>query len=135
MSLGNCNICGRGAGVVYPLLPGSPKFCSEHHTPQHAGPFGADFTPSDAEMDALFDEFVRDTELVFKPPYNPQINTWKEKSGRMLKLTSLDDSHLFNIRRWIVSRAADPRFDRVEGVPEALAAIDKEIRRRAGVEP
>lgn len=46
-SLGNCVICGKEASVVYPLLPGSPAFCSEHHNAKDAGPYGCDFSGPD----------------------------------------------------------------------------------------
>ena len=45
--LGHCKVCGADAGVTYPLLPGSPAFCSAHHNPRDAGPFGCDFSGPD----------------------------------------------------------------------------------------
>lgn len=39
--------CVREAVCWYPLLPGEPHFCSEHHTPKHAGRYGCDFSGPD----------------------------------------------------------------------------------------
>lgn len=46
-SLGPCVICGGPSVVVYPLLPGEPRFCHEHYTPKHAEPYGVDFSGPD----------------------------------------------------------------------------------------
>jgi hypothetical protein len=39
--------CKEQMSAEYPLLPGSPRFCSEHHNPEFAGKFGCDFTGPD----------------------------------------------------------------------------------------
>jgi hypothetical protein len=46
-SLGKCVICGKEASVLYPLLPGAPAFCDDHHNPKDAGPYGCDFSGPD----------------------------------------------------------------------------------------
>jgi hypothetical protein len=53
MSLGKCVICGNEAVALYPLLPGSPAFCSKHYNPKDAGPYGVDFSPSDNMPDDI----------------------------------------------------------------------------------
>ena len=39
--------CNKDATVWYPLLSGNPRFCSEHHNPKDAEPYGCDLTPKD----------------------------------------------------------------------------------------
>ena len=47
--LGTCVIpgCGKDAVVVYPLLLGEPRFCSEHYNEHDAGLYGCDFSEPD----------------------------------------------------------------------------------------
>ena len=43
--------CSGKATVWYPLLENCPSFCSKHHTPEYAEPFGCDFSgPDDFEI-------------------------------------------------------------------------------------
>ena len=42
-----CLICGQEGSVEYPLLDNQPTFCSKHHTPKYAEPYGADFSGPD----------------------------------------------------------------------------------------
>ena len=54
--LGNCIVCGAKASVEYPLLPNDPRFCSKHHNPKDAGPYGCDFSgPDDSDIPDEFD--------------------------------------------------------------------------------
>ena len=56
-SLGRCVVCGEEACVLYPLLSDKSTFCSEHHNPKDAGPFGCDFTgPDDFDIPFGCDE-------------------------------------------------------------------------------
>ena len=127
MSLGNCAIDGKEASVVYPLLPGKPAFCSEHHNARDAGPFGADFSgPDDFDIPDLWDDI--DPILAFTPPYDQETGVWTDRGGNQRLLSALDDPHLLNIRRWIVQRASE--FSKTRNVNETLKAVDTEITRR-----
>lgn len=90
-SLGRCAVCGGEAGVLYPLLPGEPAFCSEHHNPRDAGPFGCDFTgPDDFDIPDVWDVlsgFHGDRETF----------TWKDREGNIHKLKDIDGRYLQNI--------------------------------------
>ena len=33
--------------ALYPMLPGSPRFCGKHHNEKYAGPYGCDFSGPD----------------------------------------------------------------------------------------
>ncbi len=95
--LGNCRVCGKDAGVTYPLLPGSPAFCSEHHNSRDAGPFGCDFSGPDD-----FDIPFNDEDVPFRPSLLPQeLNrytfVWIDKGGVRHLLKDVDDYYLQNI--------------------------------------
>ena len=46
--LGTCVVpgCKKSAGVTYPLLPGSPGFCEDHHR-SHGEQYSVDFSSPD----------------------------------------------------------------------------------------
>lgn len=87
--LGKCTVCGENATALYPLLPGEPKFCNDHHNPRDAGPFGCDFTgPDDFDIPVDFDDEIgldRDNFV------------WKDKEGTEHPLSTIDDRYLQNI--------------------------------------
>ena len=123
MSLGKCVIDGQPASVVYPLLAGSPAFCNKHHNSHDAGPFGADFSgPDDFDIPDDFD-------MVFRPPYNEKTGEWTDQTGKTKKLSALEDSHLWNIRGWIIRISEQPRWDAVN-IEDAMLAVDREITTR-----
>ncbi len=99
-SLGNCRICGKDAGVLYPLLPGSPAFCHEHHNQQDAGKFGCDLSgPDDFDIP---DDF---STIDFDPPKPQRLDRrsfiWTDKQGEQHRLRDIGDSYLSNIIRYL----------------------------------
>lgn len=86
MSLGSCSVCGGDASVTYPLLSGSPSFCSTHHNQGDAGGFGCDFTgPDDFDIPDMFEDIDLDTSV------------WTTRDGKRIPLEKLETSHLDNI--------------------------------------
>lgn len=94
--LGNCNVCGKDATALYPLLPREPAFCSDHHNPRDAGPFGCDFSePDDFDIPIA-------GELLF-PEVEP---LWVTKDGKeFYDGQDIEDDHLLNIV-WLLHRRA-----------------------------
>lgn len=97
--LGKCVVCGGHASALYPLLPNSPAFCSEHHNPKDAGPFGCDFSgPDDFEIP--------------EPPwpetkFNMKTFVWTDKEGNKHKLRDIDDRYLQNIINFLKRRVTE----------------------------
>lgn len=43
---------------LYPLLPGEPRFCGEHHNAKYAGKYGCDFSgPDDFDIPDFVDDY------------------------------------------------------------------------------
>lgn len=99
-SLGKCVICGGEAGVLYPLLPGEPAFCSEHHNPRDAGPFGCDFTGPD-------DFDIPDEPFYSSGMFDRETFVWTDKEGVKYKLADIDDGYLQNIINFLRRRVVD----------------------------
>jgi hypothetical protein len=111
--LGNCRICNDHATVVYPLLPGSPAFCSEHHNPRDAGPFGADFSGPD-DFDIPWEDYIPQKPFPLDPtfdslPFKEQRKIWKwsTKDKRTFKLCRLTDRHIRNIIPYMERRKTE----------------------------
>lgn len=97
-SLGKCVVCGKGAAVLYPLLPNEPAFCSEHHNPRDAGPFGCDFTGPD-------DFDIPDEPLEYTPEmFDRESFIWIDKEGSEHELKDIDDRYLNNIINFLTKR-------------------------------
>lgn len=97
-SLGKCVVCGKEAAALYPLLPNEPAFCSEHHNPKDAGPFGCDFTgPDDFDIP---DEFLEYTPEMF----DRESLIWTDKEGNEHELKDIDDQYLNNIINFLTKR-------------------------------
>jgi len=113
MSLGSCTICGEDACVEYPLLGGSPRFCSSHHNPKDAGPFGCDFSGPD-DFDIPFEEYDPFDVWREKGALNHfrEIFIWTTKDGRKLHVKEIGDTHLQNIVN-LLNRRLDsiPEFE------------------------
>ena len=126
-SLGKCSVCGKEAGVLYPLLPGEPKFCGEHHNPKDAGPFGCDLSgPDDFDIpepwiDSL--EFCEDRETF----------VWTDREGNKHKLSDVDNVYLQNIISFLRRRL--PLMEVLSAVywSEVVVFLEKEQRLRANV--
>ncbi len=99
--LGDCAICGKDASALYPLLSGSPAFCSEHHNPKDAGPFGCDFTgPDDFDIPLGGDN-------PWAQEYEP---VWVDKEGNpYYSEDDIKDDHLVNIVRFLQRKAREAR--------------------------
>jgi len=96
--LGKCSVCGKDAGVVYPLLPGSPAFCSAHHTPQSAGPFGCDFSgPDDFDIPFDGDDVPFHIGLLGYQKLDRKVFVWTDREGVRHKLKDIGDVYLTNI--------------------------------------
>ncbi|KKK92772.1 hypothetical protein LCGC14_2699590 [marine sediment metagenome] len=110
-SLGDCRVCGGEASTSYPLLPGGPAFCSDHHNEKDAGPFGADFSGPDD-----FDIPVCDNDEPWDEPrlFDKKNFVWTDRDGEKHKLTDIDDVYLTNIVRFL-GRSLDsiPGFAKV----------------------
>ena len=104
-SLGRCSVCGEDATVLYPLLAGEPKFCSGHHNPEDAGPFGCDFSgpddfdipwgPSVLEEYDPYGELVGYTKKQFKEWHKKFV--WTDREGVDHEIQDIDDVYLRNI--------------------------------------
>lgn len=119
--LGKCSVCKGEATVLYPLLSGSPSFCSAHHNPQDAGPFGADFTgPDDFDIPLCADD------VPFRP--GPTFLTrgrfvWTDQCGVRHKLSDIDDDYLSNIINFL-------RRKRLVEFNEMILFLEGELQRR-----
>lgn len=99
-SLGKCAVCGKEAGVLYPLLSGEPAFCSKHHNPKDAGPFGCDFTgPDDFDMP--------DGPFYGLEVFDRETFEWKDREGVRHKLVDVDDRYLQNIINFLGRRVVE----------------------------
>jgi len=130
--LGNCRVCGEGAGVVYPLLPGSPAFCSEHHNPRDAGPFGCDFSGPDD-----FDIPIDDEDVPFRPlpqKFNRDTFVWGDKEGNRHLLKDIDDCYLQNIINYLERGEGHVSDDSVKRREDVIVFLKKEARRRGIIE-
>jgi len=99
-SLGKCRVCGGDAGVVYPLLPGSPAFCSGHHNQESAGPFGCDFSgPDDFDIPWCAEDIPFTSPRVQKLDRDTFI--WTDKGETKHSLAAIDDQYLQNIINYL----------------------------------
>ena len=97
--LGNCRICGKDAGVVYPLLPSSPAFCSDHHNPKDTAPWGCDFSGPD-DFDIPIDE-----EYHYEVPGLAEGDPiWRTKEKKKVFLSEMTDSHIVNTLNYLNKR-------------------------------
>lgn len=124
-SLGKCAVCGKEAGALYPLLPGGPAFCSEHHNPRDAGPFGCDFTgPDDFDIPCEWE----------LPPYvfvgDRRTFTWKDREGNVHRLKDIDDRYLANIISHLRKRLAQLDTDLAAYWSEVIVFLENEQGRR-----
>jgi len=104
-SLGKCSIpgCGKEAGALYPLLPGKPCFCHEHHNPKNAGPFGCDFTgPDDFDIPFGDDDVPFHTRIPKYQKLDRKVFVWTDREGVRHKLKDIDDTYLTNIINFLV---------------------------------
>ncbi len=100
-SMDKCSVCGGEAVVLYPLLSGEPGFCSEHHNPRDAGPFGCDFTgPDDFDIPGPFD----DERYLLVPEFSRGTFVWKDRTGTCHRLKDIDDTYLTNIINYLGRR-------------------------------
>jgi len=99
-SLGECVVCGKEAGVLYPLLPGEPAFCSEHHNPKDAWPFGCDFTGPD-------DFDIPDEPLFSAEMFDSETFVWTDREGIKHRLVDIDDGYLRNIINFLGRTAVE----------------------------
>ena len=117
--LGRCSVCSRDAGVMYPLLAGSPAFCSDHHNSKDAGPFGCDFTGPDD-----FDPPLWNEEPEFREPILQRRRfVWTDKDGNDHKLKDIDNYYLMNIINFLT------RKDNEE-LTRTIAFLKKEVEKR-----
>jgi len=126
MSLGKCSIrgCGREAGVLYPLLAGSPAFCREHHNSRDAGRFGCDlgdnFDPPMEDMDS-------EREYGFEEPLLTRRGfIWVDIDGDEHRLSDIDDRYLGNIIGYLKRKT----LEGLEGAERTIKFLERESRRR-----
>ena len=124
-SLGKCVICGKEAGVIYPLLLREPAFCSEHHNPKDAGPFGCDFTgPDDFDI-----PFPGEFDSIFTG--NRKTFVWTDKEGNKHKLKDIDDRYLQNIIGFLRRKSANMEdMDSATYWTEVIVFLEKEQKIR-----
>ena len=90
-----CTVCGADAGVEYPLLAGSPAFCSTHHTQEVAGRYGCDL--SDDHDDFDIPDWEEDEPKPWYMLDGPK-PIWIDNSGKEYwHEKDFDDNHLINI--------------------------------------
>lgn len=109
---GRCVVCGGNASVNYPLLSGSPNFCSAHHNPHDAGPFGCDFTgPDDFDIpDEWPFEFFHKV-VTGLPRFDAKKFVWTDREGVKHKLRDIDDAYLTNIINYLERRVNEMNED------------------------
>ena len=108
-SLGKCRICGKESAVVYPLLPGAPAFCSNHHNPKDSGPFGCDFTcPDDFDMPEVW---YSEAQIYHREEGPFDVVRWDfiwtDINKQRHRLRDIDDRYLQNIINFIKRKLAD----------------------------
>ena len=129
MSLGKCRVCGSGASVVYPLLPGSPAFCSEHHNPKDAGPFGCDFSdPDDFDIPWGDDEWLHGD--VRPQKLNRDTFIWRDREGGAHLLVDIDDQYLQNIINFLKRGEGRVACGLAERRRDVVKFLEKEAKRR-----
>ena len=141
-SLGKCSVCGKEAGVLYPLLPGEPAFCSSHHNPKDAGPFGADFTGPD-DFDIPWEDLTYE-EMFGKEKYRRETFIWTDRKGVEHKLEDIDNKYLQNIISLLKRKVESiPPFDyalkigvvdterEVSGLEALIEFLEEEQRERS----
>lgn len=127
-SLGKCIVCGKGAGVLYPLLPNSPAFCSEHHNPKDAGSFGCDFTgPDDFDI-----PFPGEFDAVFVG--NRDTFVWTDREGVKHELADIDDIYLHNIIGFLRRRVCGVCTLSSDYWSAVMEFLEREQRVRGGVD-
>lgn len=135
--LGSCAICSKDAGVLYPLLPGSPAFCSEHHNPRDAGPFGADFSgPDDFDIPEEWPfDFPHRSVPRRAPLQKLDVKTfvWTDREGERHRLKDIDDTYLVNIIRFL-SRGEGQVSGGSETRRQEVIAFLKGVARKRGLE-
>jgi hypothetical protein len=111
--LGKCSIssCRNNAGVMFPLLAGSPAYCS-HHAPMDTGPDDFDIP--------LWDE---ETPYFQEPVLTRRRFVWTDKEGNRHKLADIDDYYLNNIIDFL-------RHKNIEEAEETIRFLEKEAKRR-----
>ena len=130
-SSGKCRVCGNRASVSYPLLAGSPAFCSQHHNPKDAGPFGCDFSGPD-DFDIPFDDVLFHNPFAEHPwtkprsAYSRRKFVWTDINGDKHKLKDIDDRYLQNIINFL------KRQDGVFLLAGIIAFLEDEQRIRVG---
>jgi len=115
--LGKCSICGKDAGALYPLLPGSPAFCHNHHNPRDAGPFGCDFTGPD-DFDIPIEGYGFREPILTRREFR-----WTDVNGNEHKLQDIDDYYLNNIINFL-KRKSNEIFD------STIKFLEREANRR-----
>lgn len=131
--LGNCAVCGKDAAALYPLMSGSPAFCSEHHNPRDAGPFGCDFTgPDDFDIP---DEGAPWEGMPFffpEPVLTRKEFVWTDRGGGKHKLSDIDDRYLGNIINFLKKRKRIAEFKATIRAlfEDIIEFLEKEAERR-----
>lgn len=128
--LGSCSVCGKEAGVLYPLLPGEPAFCSEHHNPKDAGQFGCDFTgPDDFDIPVLPDE-LDEWHPVPKFKATRKTFVWTDINGNKHKLADIDNYYLQNIISFLRRKLSIMDMETAAYWSEVIVFLTKEQRIR-----
>jgi len=125
-SLGKCVVCGKEAGALYPLLSGSPAFCSQHHNPKDAGPFGCDFTGPD-------DFDIPDIPLYSPEMFDRKTFVWTDRGGVKHHLADISDRYLDNIVNFLVKRISEMELLPSEYWSAVVGFLRGEQRLRGGV--
>ena len=92
--------CDEERGITWPLIPGEPGLCGDHHdnpTPQFADLVAASNAPPD--------DFDIPDEFDFPPPMprwlTAAADTWVTREGQVIPIMQLGDRHLYNIHRML----------------------------------
>ena len=130
MSLGKCRVCGNGASAVYPLLPGSPAFCSEHHNPKDASPFGCDFN-GPVDFDIPWGDDDRWYGLESKPQkLDRDAFIWRDRKGDAHLLVDINDVYLQNIINFLRRGGGHVAYNSVERRRKVIEFLEKEMGTR-----
>ena len=129
--LGNCRVCGEDAISVYPLLPGSPAFCSEHHNSRDAGPFGCDFSgPDDFDIPTEEDVFGFHKKIPDTTSFDRETFIWKDKESNKHSLKDIDNTYLSSIISYLRKRLATMDFVSAVYWSEVIVFLGKEQKLR-----
>jgi len=119
------------------MLGGTPAFCSKHHNPKDAGPFGCDFLdPDDFDVPREGDDVWNDLPLMSPTPtpnYNRDTFIWTDIDEEKHQLEDITNRYLQNIINFLKGKS--PKAPRHQlRLNTLIEFLEKEQEIRNGTE-